>query len=96
MLRVLVRSRIGNLVLLTFGVLYTVGGFVVVALLMIEVWQGATVVDRILQVALLLATMCGVWLLSIAMQNLGIRAGRRRMPQLMRRSSGAHLSTGHN
>lgn len=82
-----VRSRVGNLVLLAVGVLYAVGGFVVLIMLAMDVWNAARIIDIMMQAMLVIATACGVWFTSMALHNLGIRASNRRMPQLVRRST---------
>ena len=82
-----VRSRAGNLVLLAVGVLYAVGGFVALIMLAMDVWNAARIIDIIVQAMLVIATVSGVWFTSMALQNLGIRPTKRRMPQLVRRST---------
>ncbi len=82
-----VRSRAGNLVLMAVGALYAVGGVVVLVMLAMNVWNAAKIVDIVLQAMLVLSALCGVWFISIAMQNFGVRFAGRRMPHLVRRTT---------
>jgi multisubunit Na+/H+ antiporter MnhB subunit len=67
------------------GALYAVGGVVVLIMLAVDVWNSARIIDRILEAMLVMAALCGVWFTSMALQNLGIRPAKRKLPQLVRR-----------
>lgn len=80
MLRVLIRSRIGNIVLGLTGVAYAIGSLAVLVLLAIDVWQAATFSDLLVQVALIGTTACGIWFALNARENLqqrNVRSVRR-------------------
>jgi hypothetical protein len=69
-MRVLVRSRIGNLLLAFVGAVYALTALGVLAWFSIDVQDGAAFVDLLLQVALLAAAACGVWFVLIALPSL--------------------------
>ena len=69
-MRVLVRSRNGNVVLAAVGALYALAAAGVLVWFVIDVWQAATLTDVMLQVALLASAACGVWFMSNALENL--------------------------
>ena len=70
MLRVLVQSRVGNVVLAAIGLLYAVASIAVLVWLVIDVWQASTMFDHLIQLALLGSAACGVWFLVNARENL--------------------------
>ena len=72
-MRVLVRSRIGNLVLAAAGAVYALSSVGVLAWLAIDVWQSAAFIDYLLSLALLGSAVCGLWFVGIARENLGDR-----------------------
>ena len=72
MMRVCIHSRRGNLILGFLGFIYAVSGTVLLTWLVIDVWLAASFRDRILQLGLLGAAVCGVWFLLSALHNLGI------------------------
>ncbi len=76
MVRLLVRSRSGNLVLAVLGFIYTVSATAVLAWFVIDVWRAAVTVDRLMQFALIAAGACGVWFVVNALENLGFRNHR--------------------
>jgi hypothetical protein len=39
----------------------------------VDVWQAAALIDFLLQVALVASAVCGVWFVSIALDNLHLR-----------------------
>jgi ABC-type uncharacterized transport system permease subunit len=71
MLRVLVRSRIGNIVLGVIGVAYAIASLALLVLLVIDVWESATFSDLLVQTALITAAACGIWFALNARENLG-------------------------
>lgn len=75
--RVLVRSRNGNFILAFVGAVYALSAIAVLAWFVIDVWQAAAMVDFLLQLALVAAGACGVWFVSIALENLRTRSARR-------------------
>lgn len=78
MLRVFVRSRVGNIVLAVIGAAYALASLAVLVWLVADVWSASTIFDHLMQFALAAAAACGVWFLVNAMENLGIRPGRHR------------------
>jgi hypothetical protein len=70
MRRVHVRSRIGNMVLAAAGVLYAVSAAVLLVWLTIDVWGAAGRIDQLMQIGLLVAGACGVWLFFNSRANL--------------------------
>ncbi|HYI13447.1 MAG TPA: hypothetical protein VEK57_30665 [Thermoanaerobaculia bacterium] len=69
-MRVLVRSRSGNLILAFFGAIYALSAIAVLGWFVVDVWMSGAMMDLLLQIALIAAAACGVWFLSIARQNL--------------------------
>jgi cell division protein FtsW (lipid II flippase) len=72
-MRLMVRSRRGNLVLASLGFVYTVSATAVLAWFVIDVWRAAVAIDRLMQMALIIAGACGIWFVVTAMENLGLR-----------------------
>ena len=89
MMRLQVRSRRWNWVLATLGAIYAVSATILLVWFIIDVWGAAGIADRLLQIALLLSAICGVWLLLNALENLGIRSPKRwHAPRLSRSTAG--------
>lgn len=76
MWRVLIRSRNGNLILAVVGAIYALSAVAVLAWFVADVWQAAAFADLLLQVALVGATVTGIWFVSNALRNLGERRHR--------------------
>lgn len=74
-MRVLVRSRGGNCILAFLGALYALSAMAVLVWFVVDVWHATTVADVLLQLALLASAACGVWFVSIALDNLRHPAG---------------------
>lgn len=72
MLRVVVRSRYGNVVLAAIGASYALASLLVLVWLVVDVWQAATASDYAVQIALAACAACGVWFIANAMENLGV------------------------
>jgi len=89
MLRIPVQSRNANVALVVIGAIYALGALVVLAWFIIDVRNAAAMLDRVMQLGLLVAAMCGVWFIANALENLGVRFSRRGLPHFQRRSSGA-------
>ena len=77
MINVPVHSRSGNVVIATLGGVYAVSAFAMLVWFVIDVWRAAGFVDRALQFCLVASAACGVWLLVIALENLGVTLSRR-------------------
>lgn len=75
MLRVLVRSRYGNIVLAVIGAAYALASLSVLVWLVVDVWQASTFFDHVIQLALVASAACGVWFVANAIENLGIHFG---------------------
>lgn len=72
MRRVFVRSRNGNLVLAAVGAVYTVASLAVLVWFVVDVWQAASLADRLLQFGLVASGCCGLWFLRTGLENLGV------------------------
>lgn len=70
MLRVLIKSRTGNIVLGLTGIAYAIASLAVLIVLMIDIWQAASVGDLLIQLALIGAAGCGIWFALNARENL--------------------------
>jgi hypothetical protein len=90
MLRIPVQSRYGNVALVVIGAVYALGALVVLAWFVVDVRDAAVILDRLMQFGLFVAAMCGVWFMTNALQNLGVRSLRRGLPHFRDPSSGAH------
>jgi hypothetical protein len=77
MINVPVHSRSGNVVIAMLGGVYTVSAFAMLVWFVIDVWRAAAFVDRALQFCLVASAACGVWLLVVALENLGVTMSRR-------------------
>ena len=73
MLRVRIRSRVGNIVLGTLGVLYVIAGAVLLAWSIVQTWDAASLMDRALQIILIAAIAAGLWFTAMARVNLNER-----------------------
>jgi hypothetical protein len=74
MMRMLLRSRSGNLCLAVVGGIYAFSALAVLVYFVTEQWVvAASLADRILQFALVVAAACGVWFVVTALENLGRR-----------------------
>lgn len=77
MINVPVQSRSGNLVIAALGSVYAVSAFAVLVWFVVDVWRAAAFVDRAMQFCLAASAVCGIWLLVIALENLGVTLSRR-------------------
>lgn len=86
-MRVLVRSRNGNFVLAFLGAVYALSAIAVLAWFVVDVWQAATLMDFLMQMALAVSAAVGLWFVAIAMENLrrGQRAGATSKPASIHR-----------
>jgi hypothetical protein len=73
MLRVLVRSRAGNIALAAIGAACALASFAVLVWLVLDVWGAATFGDYVIKFALVGSMACGGWFFVNAMENLGVR-----------------------
>ena len=73
MLRIRVRSRFGNVALAVLGAVYALSAVVVLIWFLVDVKSAAATLDRLMQIGLLGATLCGVWFILNALENLGVR-----------------------
>jgi len=72
MLRIPIRSRLGNAVLGVVGALYLVSATVTLVYYLVTTWGAASLLDRLLQVALLGSALAGVFFIVVALDNLGL------------------------
>lgn len=89
MARVILRSRSGNVVLAVLGAVYTVAAIATHVAFAVEVWNALGIRDLAMQLGLLGAAVCSVWLLLTGLENLGIHVGRG-LPHFVHRSPGSH------
>lgn len=75
MLRVSIRSRIGNVVLGVLGLVYFLAASVTLAYYVISNWGANSLVDLILQGALFVAAVVSLFFIFIAVDNLRREAG---------------------
>ena len=73
-----VHSRTGNAVLGVLGCFYLVAAVVLLGYDLVQTWGAAGIIDRALQVALVMTALAGLFFIRIALQNLGHRAASRR------------------
>jgi hypothetical protein len=72
MLRVLVRSRAGNLALAVVGAVYALSSLAVLTWFAVDVWHAAAMLDYVIELALLISAACGLWFVRAALRNLGL------------------------
>jgi hypothetical protein len=70
MFRVRIRSRAGNLVLGALGALYTMSGAALLTLFIVQSWGAVSLIDRALQILLVMAIVAGIWFVFVARMNL--------------------------
>jgi hypothetical protein len=70
-----IRSRLGNLILGIVGAAYVAAALSILIYYVSMVWDGASLFDRGLQFALLVALAASAWFVAAAIANLG-RLGR--------------------
>lgn len=76
MMRMVLRSRGACRLLAVIGVVYALSALGVLAWFVADLWAASpTLVDRVLQFALLVCAACGVWFVVIGLDNL---AGKER------------------
>jgi len=71
--QITIRSRSGNMALALAGMLYFLAALVTLSFFVITSWAGASIVDRVLQLALIASAFAGAFFLHVASQNLGMR-----------------------
>jgi hypothetical protein len=79
-----IRSRSGNVALGTVGAIYFIGAVATLLLYLWSAWGAAGLLDRLLQLALIVSAVAGAAFLVIAADNLGLSLWPRR-----RRSAGS-------
>jgi hypothetical protein len=70
------RSRRGNLALAVSGVAYVVVAVVVLIFYIFDSWEGATRLDRLLQIVLMMSGLAGLLLAAVGAQNLRLTPQR--------------------
>jgi hypothetical protein len=76
MLRVPIRSRIGNGVLGTLGAIYVLSASVVFVYYLVSSWGAIGPIDLVLQAGLIASAIGGLLFIAIAFRNLGITPQR--------------------
>jgi hypothetical protein len=69
--RMTIRSRFGNQTLAAIGVTYALVALALFIWHVAAAWLTASVVDRLVELLLVLAAMTGIWFVAIARDNLG-------------------------
>ncbi len=72
-MRIEVRSRTGNAVLGVLGVVYLISALALLAYDLMQTWGAAGMIDRAVQVALVVSALAGGFFILTAMRNLGLR-----------------------
>jgi hypothetical protein len=76
-MRVEIRSRLGNIVVGTLGIVYALSGLVLFTIHFMQTWGAASLTDRAIQVLLIAVIAVAGWFVAIAAHGLGIHAPRR-------------------
>jgi|GEM_PF-3229754 len=71
--QITIRSRSGNMALALIGLLYFLAALVTLSFFIVTSWFGASLVDRILQLALVGSAFAGAFFLHLGSHNLGVR-----------------------
>jgi len=66
-----IRSRLGNLILGIVGAAYVAAALSILIYYLAMAWDGASLLDRVLQFALLVALAASAWFVASAIANLG-------------------------
>ena len=69
-MRVALQSRAGNVIIAALGIVYAVSAVVLLAYYVTDTWGAAGLVDRALQLALLVAALAGGIFVHIGLGNL--------------------------
>lgn len=72
--QITIRSRSGNMALALIGLLYFLAAVVMLSFFVATSWSGASLIDRVLQLALVGSAFAGAFFLHVAAQNLGMRS----------------------
>ena len=83
-MRIEVRSRRGNAVLGVLGVLYLVSAVVLFVYDLVQTWGAASILDRLVQVALIASAIAGAYFMLIALRHFGLLPAARHEAQLHR------------
>lgn len=69
-MRFFLHSRTANVVLTILGVVYTVSALLLLVALTRNVWEASSIMDKLLQFALVIAAICGAGFLLLGTRNL--------------------------
>ncbi len=92
MLHIPIRSRFGNAVLGVLGALYFVSAAATLIYYLVTNWGANGMIDRVLQLALLVSALAGLFFVFVAADNLGIKLLHRGAAEKSR-SSRDHQTT---
>lgn len=73
-----IQSRFGNFVLVVIGATYVAAALSLFIYYVASAWNGASLLDRILQLGLLISLAASAWFVAIALHNLGVHWHRPR------------------
>ncbi|MGH9418614.1 MAG: hypothetical protein ACRD3J_01465 [Thermoanaerobaculia bacterium] len=71
--QITIRSRSGNKALILFGLTCVLCALLTLLLFAVREWAAASLIDRLLQLALLGSAFAGAFFLQTGMRNLGMR-----------------------
>jgi hypothetical protein len=83
-MRIEVRSRTGNAVLGVLGGLYLFSAVALLAYDLMQTWDAASMIDRAMQVLLIISALVSLFFIFTALQNLGLRQASRHEAPLHR------------
>ncbi len=73
--QVRIRSRVGNICLATLGALFTIASTALLVYYVVSTWGAASLIDRALQLLLLIGAAVGVIFVGIGRNNLRQQRG---------------------
>jgi hypothetical protein len=77
MQRIEIHSRRGSLALGVFGVVEAICALATLLIYVVNSWNAASPVDRLLQLSLIVSAAGGLYLLAVSLENLGLVRLRR-------------------
>lgn len=77
MQRIEIHSRRGSLALGVVGVVVAICAVAMLSIYLVSTWSGASIVDRLLQLSLIVSAAGGLYLLAVGLSNLGIKRALR-------------------
>jgi hypothetical protein len=72
-----IRSRRWNFVIGALGVVYAITALVLLIFHLVQTWGAVSLIDRAIQIALVMAVAVSIWFILVAARGLGIQLHRR-------------------